>query len=207
MPRLTEIRKRALDEVMKEAIFEATVAVLAAHGVDGMTMDRVALAAGVAKGSVYNYFDSKKDLLEFVHTKLFDPLHEELAETVATDRPAVEKLSTHVWYMLEHIAKHLKVCKLLFDDDAVMGLLQSSQRSNREIISRRLAEIFRQGIAEGVFRPADPTVLARVYMGVCKGVLDSQPDLTLPEQRTCAHRLIVDTLLNGITAEKGRTDG
>ena len=49
MPKLTAIRKQALDEMMREAIFEATVAVLSEHGVEGMTMDRVALAAKVAK--------------------------------------------------------------------------------------------------------------------------------------------------------------
>ncbi len=205
MPRLTEIRRRALDGMMKEAIFEATIAVLSEHGLEGMTMDRVASAAGVAKGSVYNYFDSKKELLEFVHTKLFEPLHEELAETLATDRPAIEKLSAHVRYLVDHIARHLQVYKLLFDDDAVVGLLQSSQRSAHEASSQRLAELFRQGIAEGVFRPADPVALALVYMGLCKGVFDSKPDLTEPDQRERVHQMIVGTLVNGITTEQGRT--
>ena len=49
MPKLTAIRKQALDDIMKEAIFEATVAVLGQHGVEGMTMDRVATAAGVRR--------------------------------------------------------------------------------------------------------------------------------------------------------------
>ncbi len=206
MPRLTAIRKRALDEVMKEAIFEATVAVLGQHGLEGMTMERVASAAGVAKGSVYNYFRSKKDLLEFVHAKLLDPLFEQLVQTVAADRPAIEKFSTHVRNMLDHFAKHARVCKLLFEDDAVLGLLQSTQRRTRKAGSQRLAEIFRQGIAEGVFRPADPAALALIYLGLCKGVFDSQHDLTQPGERDLVHRMIVDTLLNGIATEKGRTN-
>ena len=56
MPKLTAIRKQALDEMMREAIFQAAKAVLAKHGVDGMTMDRVAVEADVAKGSLYHYF-------------------------------------------------------------------------------------------------------------------------------------------------------
>jgi AcrR family transcriptional regulator len=206
MPRLTAVRRRALDEMMKEAIFEATVAVLAEHQIEGMTMDRVASAAGVAKGSLYNYFSSKKELLEFVYAKLVDPTFKELAETVASDRPAIEKLSTHVRNMLGHFAKHARVCKLVFEDDAVFGLLQSTHRSTQKAGSQRLAEIFRQGIAEGVFRPADPAGLALIYLGLCKGVFDSQPDLTQPDQRDLAHRMIVGTLLNGITTEKGRND-
>ena len=206
MPRLTAIRKQALDGMMKEAIFEATVAVLSDHGVEGMTMDRVALAAGVAKGSVYNYFRSKKDLLEFVYAKTIDPIFEDLVETVATEQPAIEKLATHLRRMLEHFAKHAKVFKLLFEDDTAQGLLQSSQRSAREAGSQRLADIIRQGIAEGVFRAADPLVLASMYLGLCRGAFDSQPQLQEREQRESLHRLILGTFLNGIATENGRVD-
>ena len=66
MPRLTAIRKQALDEMMKNALFEASVAVLSEHGAEGMTMDRVALAASMAKGSLYRYFRSKQELLESI---------------------------------------------------------------------------------------------------------------------------------------------
>lgn len=205
MPRLTAIRKQALDEVMKEAIFEATVAILSEHGVEGMTMERVALSAGVAKGSLYHYFRSKRDLLEFVYTKTLHPIFEDLVETVAREQPAIEKLTTHLRKMLEHVAKHVKVFKLLFEDDTAQGLLQSSQRSTREAGSRRLAEVFRQGIAEGVFRPADPHVLAHMYHGLCRGVFDSQPELGRPDQREEVLRLIMGTLLNGIATERDRS--
>ena len=56
MPKLSATRKELLTTMMKEAIFEAATSVLCAHGVSGMTMDRVAAAAGLAKGSLYNYF-------------------------------------------------------------------------------------------------------------------------------------------------------
>lgn len=204
MPRLTAIRKQALDEIMKEALFGATVAVLTQYGVEGMTMDRVASAAGVAKGSLYHYFRSKRDLLEFVYAKTIDPLFENLVETVATDRPAVEKLAAHLWKLLEHVAKHAKVFKLLFEDDTAQGLLQSSQRSTREAGTQRLADIMRQGIAEGVFGSVDPLVLANIFFGLCKGVFDCQPQLEEREQREAVHRLILDTFLNGVATDKGR---
>jgi AcrR family transcriptional regulator len=204
VPRLTAIRKQALDEVMKKALFEATVAVLSQHGVDGMTMDRVASAAGVAKGSLYHYFDSKRDLLEFVYAKTIDPIFQDLEETVATARPAIDKLAGHLRTLLEHVAQHVRVFKLLFEDDAAHGLLQSSERCHRKAACQRMAEIFRQGIEEGVFRPADPLMLANMFLGLCRGVFDSQPQLEGRDRREDVHRLILGTLLNGIATEKGR---
>lgn len=204
MPRLSAIRKQALDAMMKEAIFDATVAVLGEHGVEGMTMDRVALAANVAKGSLYHYFRSKRDLLEFVYAKTVDPIFAELVETVATAQPAIEKLGSHLRSLLDHVARHAQVFRLLFEDDTAHGLLQSSERSTREAGSERLAEIFRQGMAEGVLRPADPLMLARMFLGLCRGVFDGRPKLEDAAERERAHSLIMSTLLNGIATEKGR---
>lgn len=204
MPRLTAIRKEALDGMMKEALFEATVAVLGEHGVEGLTMDRVAAEAGVAKGSLYRYFSSKRDLLEFVHAKMVDPIFQHLEETAAREQPAIEKLADQLRVFLEHIARHVKIHRLLFEDDAAHGLLQSSERRTVEAASRCLAGIFRQGMAEGVFREADPLMVANMYLGLCRGVLQSKPELELCEQRESIHRLILGTLLNGIGTQKGR---
>ena len=153
VPRLTAIRKQALDDLMKKALFDATVTVLCEHGAKGLTMDRVAFAAGVAKGSLYHYFRSKRNLVEFVYAKTIDPLFQDLEELIASDRPAVEKLSRHVHALLEHVAAYAQVFKLLFEDDTAHGLLQSSERSRCEAAGERIAEIFSQGIAEGAFVP------------------------------------------------------
>lgn len=203
MPKLTAIRKQAVDGLMKEALFEATVSVLSEHGVDGLTMDNVASAAGVAKGSLYRYFRSKRDLLEFVFAKLVDPIFQEMERIVPADQPAVEKLSGQLGVLLEHVAKHAQVHKLLFEDETAHGLLQSSERQTHQDATRQLAEIFRQGIAEGVFRPIDPHMLAVLHLGLIKGVLHSQPKLETPAQREQIRTVIMDTLLHGIAAKKG----
>jgi AcrR family transcriptional regulator len=206
MPKLTAIRKQAINGMMKEALFEATVAVLGAYGVEGLTMDRVAAEAGIAKGSLYRYFQSKRDLLEFVYAKLVDPVFQNLEEMAAKQMPAIEKLTGQLHMLLEHVAQHAQVHKLLFEDDAVHVLLKSSERRRSEIACQRLATVFEQGIAEGVFRPGDPLMLATMYLSLCKGMLESQPRLEQRDQRENLHRLILGTFLNGIATEKGRVD-
>lgn len=204
MPRLTAIRKQALDEMMKEAFFEATVAVLSEHGVDGLTMDRVATKAQVAKASLYRYFHSKRDLLESVYAKVVDPICQDLEETVASELPAVEKLARQLHTLLEHVAAHGQIHRLLFEDDTALGLLQPSERRTTELVSQQLAEIFRQGMEEGAFHRADPRMYAHMYLGLCKGVLQSHPKLDNRDLRENLQRLILVTFLNGIATETGR---
>lgn len=207
MPKLSAIRKQAVGEIMREAIFQATLAVLAENGVEGMTMDRVALAADVAKGSLYHYFPGKKALLEFVYAKMIDPIFENLEAVVTTRQSAVDKLTAHLDNLLEHVARHVQVFKLLFQSDTAQGLLQTSQRQSREAVSQRLAEVFRQGIGEGVFQSADPLVLTHMFLGLCRGVFDTQPELDERDQREKVQRLIMSTLLNGIGTKKCRNNG
>ena len=202
MPRLSEIRKQAVDELMKEALYEATISVLSEFGAYGMTMERVAVAAGVAKGSVYRYFRSKRELLEFVHSKLTDPAFEVFERLAASDQPAVDKLAEQLRWLLDHVAEHLTVHKLLFEDENAHGLLQASVRRAAAAFTEHLAGIFRQGIDEGVFQSEDPDRLAHTYFGLCKGALHSRPEIETPEQREEFSRSILNMFLNGIAKEK-----
>jgi len=204
MPRLTAVRKQALDEIVKRAIFDAAVSVLAEHGVEGMPMDRVATAAGLAKGSLYHDFPGKKAPVEFVYAIVIKAIHQSLQEIIATDRTALEKLGTHLDNLVEHVAKHLSVFKLLFRDDTVQGLLQSTQRRTRDSARQLLAEIYRQGIAEGVFRLSDPVQLAYIFLGICAGVFDSQPELGQRHQREYVRDLIKTAFMNGVSAAQAR---
>jgi AcrR family transcriptional regulator len=204
MPKLTAIRKQALDEMMRGAIFQATVRVLAEHGVKGLTMDRVAAAADLAKGSLYHYFEGKQALLEFVHGKLVDPIFESLRQIVPAARPALEKLSMHLDSLLKHVSQNVQAFELLYQDPTVLGLLQTAHQRAREAASACLSEVFRQGIAEGVFRDVDPLLLTSMFLGLCKGVFDTEPVLERSEQRDQVRQLILDTFLCGIGTEACR---
>lgn len=47
----------------RRAILDATATLLAEHGAAGVTMDRVAAAAGVGKGTIFHRFGSRAGLL------------------------------------------------------------------------------------------------------------------------------------------------
>ncbi|MEU7764635.1 helix-turn-helix domain-containing protein [Nocardia sp. NPDC049190] len=57
----------------RRAILEATTALLAEHGAEAITMERVAAAAGVGKGTIFHRFGSRAGLL-----------HEMVAESALT---------------------------------------------------------------------------------------------------------------------------
>lgn len=149
MARLAERRKELLDSMMKEAVYEGAVRVLTQHGLNGTTMDRVAAAAGMAKGSLYNYFRSKQELLEFVHHRAIAPLRETLDELVEGPSAAQDKLVSMTRLWREYLVKHQAVFEFLINDQAANRRLQDTKQSSRASGISQVAKIIEQGIREG----------------------------------------------------------
>ena len=65
---MVRITQRAKEEVRRR-LLEAAAEQFAERGFDVTNIDQVALAAGVAKGTIYNYFSSKEELFGEVITE------------------------------------------------------------------------------------------------------------------------------------------
>jgi len=111
LPSRTERRRRRT----RDALVDAAREVFAAQGVEPTTIEEITEAADVAKGSFYNHFDSKSDVLRAVVEKtlrelgqalesLTQPLREDPARVIAvslrhTLRAGVED-PTLGWFLL-----------------------------------------------------------------------------------------------------------
>lgn len=61
-----KLPRQARSEATVEAIFEATIQVLVAHGISRLTTTRVAERAGVSIGTMYQYFPHKEALVRAI---------------------------------------------------------------------------------------------------------------------------------------------
>jgi len=204
MPRLSSARKKLLTEMMKEAIYEAAVAVLAEHGAEGVTMDRVAAAANLAKGSLYNYFRGKRDLLQFVHRKTVDPIVRAVDEMIRSDRPAAAKLEASVHIVFGQLGRHRELFTLLLESGDARVLLEDTRRTKREVAVAQFAEIFRQGIEQGLFHSFDPMQLAQMFVGAMAELWQR----SLGAGRSQSAEPLIETLLgvflHGVAAGESR---
>lgn len=64
---LTSASFRQLPEEKREAIARAARAEFAARGFERASTNRIVLACGIAKGSLWNYFDGKEGLFLYLH--------------------------------------------------------------------------------------------------------------------------------------------
>ena len=174
MPRLSATRKELLTTMMKEAIFEAATSVLGEHGVAGMTMERVAAAAGLAKGSLYNYFQGKEDLLQFLRDRICQPLFQAIDEIAGNGLSPPEKLCSILREFSDHLAQHCGVIAMLLREDGGRRLVESSRQSGRQRVLAPVAAIFDQGVKQGYFRPLDATESACMVLACMNELFEMQ---------------------------------
>jgi AcrR family transcriptional regulator len=84
MPTSPDPIREQLIQARRNQILDAAAAVFAEKGFHRATTKEIAKTAGVSEGTIYNYFDSKADLLIGIMTRLaeLEHLDEELADAL-----------------------------------------------------------------------------------------------------------------------------
>jgi TetR/AcrR family transcriptional regulator, cholesterol catabolism regulator len=146
-------------EARWEEILEAAGKIFYEKGYEGTSLQDIASAVGMLKGSIYYYIKTKEDLLYELVTRaqlLFLTTLEEDEQTAAA--PAPERLSAFIGRWMALSAKHRGVV-------AERDFIRLSGRRLKVVIGRRdqfstfVKNIISQGIDEGAFDPAvDPSL-------------------------------------------------
>ncbi|MBU1742692.1 MAG: TetR/AcrR family transcriptional regulator [Proteobacteria bacterium] len=194
----------------KDAIIEAAAAVFGRRGYKNATIAQIAEGAGVGKGTVYEYFDSKAELFLAV----FDWVHQQVAEAAVV---AAEKLGGSVAdRMRARVEAAIRAVREKWDfyglfmefwtvaaDESFRPTLHGIfKRMYREYRGQVVA-LIREGVDRGEFRAdVDPEALAAASIGAIDGILlqawfdDSLDPLAVA-------RTYLDVLLTGLSRAKG----
>lgn len=206
MATLAERRRELLDSMMKQAVYEGAVAVMTKHGLNGTTMDRVAAATGMAKGSLYNYFRSKQDLLEFVHDRAVAPLREAIDQVVNDGANAIDKLTSITRMWREYLTKHQAVFEFLIKDMAAKQRLRTTERTARATSIGQIATILQQGVREGLFRPMDATAAAEMLVSAAIGMVEQEFAVGRTRSINEAVDALMSVFLHGLLATPQAAD-
>jgi len=195
MPRLSKARKAILTTMMKETIFEAAASVLSKHGINGTTMNRVAEAANLAKSSLYDYFESKDDLLRFFNDRLVEPFFQTIEEIAGGDLSAPQKLEAILRTALETSDKHKCIIRLLAETNQGYEIRKSARLRFLQV----LASVFERGIEEGSFRPHNYAHTGRMFSGCVSELFELQAEGAPSEEINGYVEVLIDAVLNGFS--------
>ncbi|MFE9329307.1 TetR/AcrR family transcriptional regulator [Streptomyces sp. NPDC006925] len=169
-------------DVRRRQILDATAALLLDDGYETLTVSKVAARAGVAKGTVYLYFDSKHELLAALQAEMWDRMLQQ--PTALLEQPGLtwtERLDGLVaaWITAEQ-DHHELYHRLFHEPGGAVG--EEPMTAARDL----LVSLLTQGSAAGEFDVPDPELtadfLTHAYTGPCHHTAPDT-DITAAVQR------------------------
>ena len=100
-------------EKMVKSIMESALQAFIKHGFHKTTMDKIAKEAGIAKGTLYLYFDSKQNLLHSIITVHFEAFNKNLMGKMHFD--SLDSLLSHIEEGLFMSEEELQFFPVFFD--------------------------------------------------------------------------------------------
>jgi AcrR family transcriptional regulator len=196
--------KRSLSQDdVKTAILDATDAFLARYGYKKMTVDDLAQAVGIGKGTIYLHFSSKEEIALSHIDRIMERLKERLRAIAAEDAPPEERL------------RRMLVERILFRFDSVQHYTQSLNdllaALRPRLLARRkryfeeeaavFAEVLGEGARLGFFDAKDVSLTANTMLLATNSLLPyslSASELGERNEIEEKARRLADLLLNGV---------
>lgn len=151
-------------------VLDAALRLFSQHGFAAVSMRQIARDVGVQAGALYNYTPDKQALLFNLMRRHMEDLLEQRANRDTSASP-LERLEDFARF---HIRYHLKRPDEVFIAYMELRNLTPENFEAIEELRRRyeaeLEEILRDGVAEGVFAPADIRIATMAVIAMLTGV-------------------------------------
>ncbi|MDR7482208.1 MAG: helix-turn-helix domain-containing protein [Armatimonadota bacterium] len=216
MPRLTATGRAALSEERRRQILDAAARVFAARGYAAATIEAIARDAGVAEGTIYNYFHSKEELLIGIPRHLAGAVLDDLATRLpeAHDAVAAERVLTRAGrVILDRVRAHVRFLKVFFS--ALPYLSPRAREAYMRLMPTAVAGLLephlRAGQARGLYRAGfSPAIAARAFPAMLGMLALSEVLLgrrLLPHDDSLLAREVARLFLYGVLAPQRRLAG
>ncbi|MBW2267282.1 MAG: TetR/AcrR family transcriptional regulator [Deltaproteobacteria bacterium] len=191
----------------REEILSEGLRCFAARGFNGTTTRRIAESVGITEAALYRYFRSKESLYSaIVARKIETPLLFDRAEDAARRRDDTAVFTALASGVLKGGTADPEFLRLLFftaleSHELAAPLFASHVDPLREFVT----DYVRMRIAEGAFRPIDPLLGARAFLGMIRDYLNVRivhgESEAYPQSLDEVVATFVDLFLTGVRAD------
>jgi AcrR family transcriptional regulator len=162
-------------EFRRRSIIQAACHVFGEKGFEQATVDAIAEAAHVAKGTVYLYYPSKQAIYDAVFASGMADLERLIGERVAAAGSAREAIAAFVTVRAEYFLQHPDFFRVYVAEFArhVAGAPESRGACQLALDrqTRALQRVMEKAVAAGEVRPVDPEAAAMAVFDVSKGLI------------------------------------
>lgn len=176
-------KKRVTKKSRKQEIIKAAAVLFSQKSYHDVTVDQIAEQVGVAKGTIYIYFESKENLYLGILEHTHETIESILVKEIEKNDPAPQKLKKVLTLIFQFYFQNRDVLRILTRDET--RLIREHSDFTERWRHRRIKlyrKILEKGIKEGSFRPANTELMALIIFGLVGSVMSYYPkDMTAGE--------------------------
>ncbi len=146
-------RKRA---ATRERIIQTAIGLFEQHGIEAVTIDQIAASAEVGKGTIYNYFASKEDIIVSFLIDMDRPALVAMPRLARTAPSIAEALDGAAWSLLENKDRHLPFVKVFLARLVTAEGFAEELQDFQDALDRSLTALFEGLLARSGTRHARP---------------------------------------------------
>jgi AcrR family transcriptional regulator len=167
----------------RNEILDAAQLLFHQQGYDATSVNTIIGKLNVSKGTFYHYFASKEDLLDSLVDRFTVDIMRLIHEATRKEGlSALERLDAYFRVAGQHKAANAEMIfmmlKALYRDENILLRHKTDFQIVRKSASE-IADIIRQGVAEGVFDVGDPDDTAELILNIAMGIRESMAQLWL----------------------------
>ena len=168
---------KIVDKQMKsQEIGRAALGVFRKYGYHRTTMADIARAASVGKGTLYEYFKDKADILRFTFDDYFSAFKEGAIRVMARTSDPGKRLAALVKFALDHVTEWEEQCSIYVD---YLGVAKREEKEGSLSLDRFYEEfrailklLIEEGQVAGQIRQEfDPKITAELLLALFDGVV------------------------------------
>tara|TARA_Y100001970_G_scaffold70266_1_gene89477 strand:- start:970 stop:1563 length:594 start_codon:yes stop_codon:yes gene_type:complete len=165
-------RKLKERKLRQELILKGALEVFKSKGIEGSTMDEIALESGFGKATLYYYFKSKEDVFSAILTNGWENLWKDLEPIISQDNKSPRDTFIQILLSIsDNVRSRPGLYEFLFNVPKKINFDSQDWRSYQERIYSIISTLIEEGIKIGEFPQSKPEVLFKALGGLFMGLV------------------------------------
>jgi len=175
------------------------------NGFNETSISQIAQKAGIGKSTIYDYFESKDEIILLLLDEPLAEVRDRAAVIAANQDSSVNRigkiLSMHLDVLMRDKAF---IFKLSFEFQRLPIAVQARHEVKRQAYQDLLLHLIEEGIRNGEFRDVDPDMVLKILLSILSSILLTTRPTGTPQEML---QKAIDVILNGILEEPVITKG
>jgi AcrR family transcriptional regulator len=168
MPRYKDTERERVTGETRQLLLDAATEEFAAVGYADANINRISRGAGFAKGTIYNYFSSKRALMRAVIDAVSEQHLDLVVRAVEQEDRADRRLARFFETALSFVSQHFAPARVMVNtvygpDDEFRLYAYQAYQPMFEFVARDIVGL---GMGQGLFRELEPEGASRLLMTI-----------------------------------------